>query len=263
MRVAARLLDDYPARRRGTGLSMPAPAALRLIRPEDPSTTDRAGWSSRLAGLPIRTVPPGPIVVVAPHPDDETLGAGGLISWAARHGRDVVVVVCTDGEAAFPSVDIGRIRRAEFDEAIAVLTGGRGARVERLCLSDGDLTSHATAMCDSLEPLVDEHTLVVGPWPGDGHPDHDAVAAACDRVAEGVGARTWRYPIWAWHWSTPEDLLGGSSFRVLLGPEDRHAKQRALDAYRSQRDGRLGPPVVSAALLGHFDHPFETFIGPL
>lgn len=39
-----------------------------------------------------------PLVVVAPHPDDEALGAGGLISFAARQGVDVHVVLLTSGD---------------------------------------------------------------------------------------------------------------------------------------------------------------------
>ena len=46
--------------------------------------------------------PPGRVVVVVPHPDDEVLGVGGtLAAWAAT-GVDTVVVAVTDGEASHP-----------------------------------------------------------------------------------------------------------------------------------------------------------------
>ena len=41
-------------------------------------------------------------VVVAPHPDDETLLSGGLIAHQARAGVPVIVLAVTDGEAAYP-----------------------------------------------------------------------------------------------------------------------------------------------------------------
>ena len=40
------------------------------------------------------------VAVVAPHPDDESLGAGGLIAGLLASGQEVIVVVCSDGEAA-------------------------------------------------------------------------------------------------------------------------------------------------------------------
>lgn len=42
------------------------------------------------------------VVVVAPHPDDETLAAGGTISMLVRRGFTVDVVAVTDGEASHP-----------------------------------------------------------------------------------------------------------------------------------------------------------------
>ena len=43
----------------------------------------------------------GPLLLIAPHPDDETLGAGGLLSAAVRAGQEVWVVFVTSGDA-FP-----------------------------------------------------------------------------------------------------------------------------------------------------------------
>ncbi len=78
----------------------------------------------------------GPLLLIAPHPDDETLGAGGLLSAAAREGQAVWVVFVTVGDA-FPwnprfawrrlwqggraQLDLGRLRMAEAREACARL----------------------------------------------------------------------------------------------------------------------------------------------
>src|SRR3984893_10953906 len=45
----------------------------------------------------------GGIVVVAPHPDDETLGCGGLIALASQLGRNIQVVVISDGVGSHPN----------------------------------------------------------------------------------------------------------------------------------------------------------------
>ena len=41
-------------------------------------------------------------MVLSPHPDDETLGAGGLIAEACAEGQDVDVIVVTDGSGSHP-----------------------------------------------------------------------------------------------------------------------------------------------------------------
>jgi hypothetical protein len=39
----------------------------------------------------------GSVMVLAPHPDDESLGCGGLIAELAENGRPPVIVVMSDG----------------------------------------------------------------------------------------------------------------------------------------------------------------------
>src|SRR5205823_5271974 len=64
------------------------------------------------------------LVVVAAHPDDETLGAGGLIAGAHRAGAVITVIVATDGEASHPnspthsSAELATTRRGEVQAAI-------------------------------------------------------------------------------------------------------------------------------------------------
>jgi LmbE family N-acetylglucosaminyl deacetylase len=62
------------------------------------------------------------IVVVAPHPDDETLAAGGLIAMQRFRQIHVTLLAVTDGEAAYPGVpDLGRTRRVEQAHAADAL----------------------------------------------------------------------------------------------------------------------------------------------
>ena len=73
------------------------------------------------------------LVVVAAHPDDETLGAGGLIATAARLGCAVDIVCATDGEHSHPyspthtPEELGRIRVEEARLAAEVLGADAGA----------------------------------------------------------------------------------------------------------------------------------------
>ena len=67
------------------------------------------------------------LLVVAAHPDDETLGAGGLLRRAARSGARIVVVIATDGEASHPHspthdrATLAQRRRDEVRGSVALL----------------------------------------------------------------------------------------------------------------------------------------------
>src|ERR1700749_3063522 len=68
-----------------------------------------------------------PFVVLSPHPDDESLGAGGLIALARRHDQQVAIILVTDGSKshpnslAYPHDRLIATRRAELLEAGRIL----------------------------------------------------------------------------------------------------------------------------------------------
>ena len=69
-----------------------------------------AAWASAsITRLPAASMPPGrgeSVVVFAAHPDDETLGAGGLIHQAVASGAHVTIVVFTNGDGYLGGVDV-------------------------------------------------------------------------------------------------------------------------------------------------------------
>src|SRR5712664_4820854 len=82
------------------------------------------------------------LLVLAPHPDDEVLGAAGMIDAAVRCGADVRVVVATGGEAGPDRLRAGsalpRERRDETRHALADLGVGAAA-ITFLGYADGSL----------------------------------------------------------------------------------------------------------------------------
>ena len=85
--------------------------------------TDESAWQRALADAPDWSPPDGPLLIVSPHPDDEVLGAGGLIHAWKILGRRVTVLSLTDGEAAYPQYRrLGQIRRQELKAALQVLS---------------------------------------------------------------------------------------------------------------------------------------------
>ena len=207
----------------------------------------------------------GTIVVVAPHPDDETLGLAGPLSDLTRRGWGVRLVLVTDGEAAYPgAAELSTIRLAELSAALTHLGLSSAATLCRLGLPDGAVAEHSDVLQRRLAPLVSEASWVLAPWPEDGHPDHDAVGRAARHVARTGGTPIRFYPIWAWHWAAPDtpwgDRLLSRAERYDLSPEAVVAKRRAIGAFESQRDGLLGPPILPDQVLAHFLRPFEVVL---
>lgn len=210
------------------------------------------------------------VVVLAAHPDDETLGAGGLIAACAARHIEIDVIVASDGSASHPlspstqPEHLARVRRDEVQGAVNVLAPD--ARLHFLGLPDGQLMSQRALLAERIYQLVPGVTHLVTPWDGDRHPDHEACAIVAAQVAAKGAARHWQYPIWAWHWADPdsEDIPRDRLHQLGLTHEESVLKRRALACHTSQHTPLTGAPgdeaILSAGMLAHFERPFEAFI---
>ena len=132
--------------------------------------------------------PDRPILFVSPHPDDETLGAGGLIGLQAAKGVPLRVVAVTDGENAYrDGIDIADRRSHEQTSALSRL-GVTPANIVRLELTDSGVTAEEELLVERLMPLVSDNSHIIAPWIGDYHPDHEACGRAAVEVARRSGA---------------------------------------------------------------------------
>ena len=151
---------------------MEDPVSQQPFSPADPGTPEEK-WLQLLEAARPWAPRPGPLVVVAPHPDDEVLGAGGLIqSWVAL-GEAVTVISITDGEASHPDRHgLDLIRRKELRDALRVLTASH-VKIERLGIPDGKVRDHANRLRLLLEEFATADTTLIAPYEHDGHPDHN------------------------------------------------------------------------------------------
>ena len=241
-------------------------ARPRTFDPSQPGRSERY-WAPTLAALEPpwwASADPGTLVVVAPHPDDETLGVGGTLHELSAHGWRVVIVAVTDGEASQGRQDPARvawlrsIRPLEQRLAVSALT--RAVEIVRLGFDDGRVARSMHALVDALATIVGEASLVLSTWHQDGHPDHEAVGTAARRAAARAGVRFAEFPIWGWHWARRADLPRRQLRGWRLSPDSLNAKRRALEAFASQTSGTDGAPVLPAHVLTRFLRPVEAFL---
>ena len=229
----------------------------------DFSGVSETEWMQFLRGLPVWSAPAVPMLVVSPHPDDETLGCGGLIAAERRRGAQVFVAAVTDGEHAYPGGEGGEslaaTRRGEQERALARL-GVEAQSVLRLGFTDSSVGEREVELVERLMERVTPESCIVAPWEGDFHPDHEACGRAAAEAAGRTGARLISYFFWAWHRGTPETLAGLNLAIFPLDDELLRAKAEALACHRSQLERVEGGPVLPPELLGPAQRGFEVFL---
>ena len=148
------------------------------------------------------------LVVVAAHPDDEILGAGGLVHAAAANGIEVVTICASDGHATHPGSpeQLANRRHLELDAASMLL----GLDLPRWGgLHSGTLEQYPDRLdamiTDALDDRPGARNGLLAVWDHDGEADHEAVGQAAMRVAKPRGIQLWMYPIWLWYWAHPGD----------------------------------------------------------
>jgi LmbE family N-acetylglucosaminyl deacetylase len=218
-----------------------------------------------LAGLNTAALPPldltecPGLVIVAPHPDDETLGLGATAAQLVASGIDVQVVSVSDGGAAQPGASVPDRIRLEATRRSELL---RARGVLGLCppvplgLPDGQLADHEDELTDLLVKIlkgVAPHSWCAATWRGDGHPDHEAVGRAAAAACARTGVALVEYPVWMWHWAGPADpaVPWDRAHSVPVSGWALDRKRLAAQCFRSQFEtGAAGSsPVLPAFVL--------------
>lgn len=241
---------------------------------QDSSGTPLSDWqrSNRLAHTPWvdarQLCPPGSrLVVVAPHPDDEILMCGGLLSDFRGREHELLMISVTDGEGSHPASahwSPQRLREQRPLESRAALQR-LGLDVDaigwqRLSLQDSAVGEDESLLFNHLCQLLTPDDRLLTTWRDDGHCDHEAVGRACADAAKACQAHLLEVPVWAWHWASPEDprLPWSRARRLELDQDSQQRKRDAIAAHVSQIQSDAGqPPVLSTAILQCLLQPFE------
>lgn len=125
------------------------------------------------------------LFVLAPHPDDEVIGCGGLVALHAQGDRSVRVVIVTDGAAGVAEGSQSAVATRQAESVAALAELGAGAP-RFLGLPDRGLLDREEEIARAIraELLDFRPDLVLVPSPAEIHPDHRAVAAAFVRLVQ-------------------------------------------------------------------------------
>ena len=216
-----------------------------------------------------------PALILAPHPDDESLGCAGLIAAACAAGLHPIVVVVTDGTGShrsskeFPPEALRALRESEANVAMTQL----GLPADRLIFlglrdtatpKEGILFENTVLVVSA---LAVEHGCgsLIATWLHDPHCDHEATYVIAMEASTRSRMGLLAYPVWGWTLAADAEidtpLPNGVRFNIS---EFLIAKRAAIAAHQSQQGLIITDAEKSfclpPALLSVFDRPYEVFL---
>jgi LmbE family N-acetylglucosaminyl deacetylase len=215
-----------------------------------------------------------PALVVAPHPDDETLGCGGAIALLRQHHCRVHVLVMSDGTQShpnsrlYPPSRLRDVREQETQSALDIL-GVEAELIKFMRFRDTAVPTSFQAISRCHDYLRTLHPGVIFiPWRNDPHCDHQATHQLIQAASAllDYSPRLIEYPIWEWEKQQDEALMAMKGWRLDISAVV-DLKQRAVQQYLSQitdlipddPDGfRLTPKMLS-----YFAQPWEVYFEQL
>lgn len=214
------------------------------------------------------------MLVIAPHPDDEIFGLGGLMVRRLSAGGKVSVIYLTDGEMSLPALDPELVaqKRIEICEGVMRRLGVEGKNIFFLHLADGklpkagengfeDAVEKVSALLDTQKPRAVFVTHPMDTWPY----DH---IAACEIAVAAMNKKNLHdviplYAYWVWLWySLPAKKYGAvnweNTWRIPVR-EVMKEKRLLMDCYLKPLapNGKPWSGVLPRALLKAFDYQYE------
>jgi LmbE family N-acetylglucosaminyl deacetylase len=216
----------------------------------------------------------GGVLLLVPHPDDESLGCGQAIAALIDTGLRVQAVQITDGSRShphsslWPAARLAALRAQEFRRAWRHRTGARQPEPAMLryrdCDAPGDPQRRQMA-CNTIGRLISHQTGAIwAPWSGDPHVDHARTAAlAAQMYARHPRLHRHAYPIWA-RFDPQRRVPAAQDMALGTVPHLQRRKTQALAAHASQMTGLIFDDPTGFVMRDdhqqHFlDHP-EIFI---
>jgi LmbE family N-acetylglucosaminyl deacetylase len=233
--------------------------------------------ASSLPVKPIQELALSPVLVVAPHPDDETLGCGGAIALLRHLNCPVEVLVVSDGTRShpnsikYPAPVLQALRASETSIAMEIL-GVETERVTFLNLPDGavplpqdETWENGLMRCREAIAKIQPKTIFL-PWRCDPHPDHRATWQLVKTAVKPFSPKIIEYPIWDWD-DRQQGKIPNSTAMQAWRVDIQSVlpkKREAIAAYRSQISNLIDDDPtgfqLSSEMLDKFLKPWEVYL---
>ncbi len=190
----------------------------------------------------------GNALILAPHPDDEIFGCGGLIARLTSQGKPPHVAILTGGGrshhgcCATSEETIVTQRRTLTIKSLTAL-GIPACNIHFLNFQDGNIGDKPGSEMNRLKNLLSDlqpDTILV-PHHGEGWPDHLATRQIGIDLAP-KGAQVWEYCVWMWYYS--QHGLDWKNARTLNMSATEHASKLNAIATYSNSCAPCGKPWI-------------------
>jgi len=185
------------------------------------------------------------VLVLIPHPDDEVIGCGGLLTKLFENKVTTLVTLVTDGSGAGELPEgTSRLRLSEFDASMETLNPS--AKRLYLNLPDGRLSETTPVLKQKLLDVISEYqpSEIIAPWPMDLHPDHSSIGKTLLKITQHSGTvkALYFYEVWSPVPANvvidiseiyPKKEIALNKHKTALKCGDYIRAMRALNAYRS------------------------------
>lgn len=177
---------------------------------------------------------PESALIVAPHPDDETIGCGGLIARLCAEGQPPHVVVMTGGGGSLrgysdmPESEIVRTRRNLTLNSAKEL-GLPESNIHFLDFVDGHIGDRPESEMRRLKDLIKQlkPDAIFVPHSGEGWPDHINTRQI---ILNFQFPKVYEYCVWMWYYNV-WNLDWKNAFQFRMTDSEHVAKLKAVDAY--------------------------------
>ena len=217
------------------------------------------------------------VLVIAPHPDDDTIGCGGTLVRLAARGSRIDVTYVTDGSRSHRSQRFSRemLRDLREDEARTALARlGIRSEPQFMRAPDGSLGEledfERGWIIDELAQRIAETraTIMFAPWLRDPHPDHVATASLVEAARAKVRPSPtilW-YAVWLPVRGDAQSIARAEEavpVTVSLDAFELERKRDAIMAHRSQTTDMIDDDPrgfrIDASMLAMWLTPAERF----